>query len=97
MRPHQPEGEDHISPLQPEDGLFPRKEAHHPYCREHLGEDGGQGRAPHAHIQHEDKERIQQNIGNGSQHDGQHSLPRKALGIDKAVHSQAEHHKDRAQ
>ena len=48
--------------------------------------------APHAHVQSEDKNRVQQDIHQCAQRDSTHTNAPKALGVDKGVHAKADHH-----
>ena len=50
-----------------------------------------------AHIESKDKDRVQDDIGNGTQKHRHHSDGPKALGIDKAVHTQPHHHEQVSQ
>ena len=55
----------------------------------------GQGCAPHAHIQQKNKNRIQNNISHSTQPRRQHADATKTLSVNKAVHAQTDHDKQR--
>ena len=87
----------HGSPGQGDNGLFPGQKAKDPDSRDKLRQNGGKSRAMDSHIQAEDKDRVQDQIQDGADGDGQHTGHAKALGIDEVIHSQADHDKDRTQ
>ena len=52
-----PDGQGRL--FQPQQGLLPPQEGHHPYAGHRLGQHRGQGRAPDAHVQGEDEQGVQ--------------------------------------
>ena len=82
--------------LQGEQGPPPGEEFQHPGRRDALGDDGGQGRPSHPHVQQEDEDGVQHDVHRRPQHHRHHAHRTKALGVDKGVHPQADHHEQGA-
>ena len=55
-----------------------------------MGQHGGQRGAPHAHVEAENKQRVQRRVGNGTDEHGEHTHLGKALGGNKGVHAQGQ-------
>ena len=77
--------------------FFPVRNRKTQTAETNLRQNGGKSRALDSHIQAEDKDRVQDQIQDGADGDGQHTGHAKALGIDEVIHSQADHDKDRTQ
>ena len=67
--------------------LFPQQGTEHEGTGGHLGDDGGQSRARHIHLENKDKNGVQHNIEDGSQHHRSHAQAGIALGNEEAVHA----------
>ena len=76
--------------------LFPEQKPQHERRRKHLRHDRGERRALHAEPAAEDQDRVEHDVGHGSEHDGGHAVSGEALRSDEQVHPHAEHHKDGA-
>ena len=76
-----------IFPPQTPLGLGTGEEPQDPQGGDRLGEDGGQGRAPNAHIQAEDENGVQDRIEDSAEQHGLHADGGKALGGDVGVHA----------
>ena len=83
-------------PGQPQNRFFPSQEPQHPKGRYGLGDNGGQGSSLYPHPHTEDHNGVQHNVQSRSDGDGHHAGSSKALGIDKSIHPQADHHKNGA-
>ena len=84
-------------PPQPEERPPSSEELQHPQGGTALGEHRGQGRPPHPHIQGKDEDGIQHDVHRRPQGHRHHPHAAEALGVDKGVHAQADHHKEGAQ
>ena len=88
------EGE--IPQFQGEQRPPPGEEFQHPGRRDGLGDDGGQGRPLHPHVQQKDEDGVQDDVHRRPQHHRHHAHRAKALGVDEGVHAEAYHHKQGA-
>ncbi|MPN34172.1 hypothetical protein SDC9_181665 [bioreactor metagenome] len=84
-------------PAQPQGRTPACQKKQHPNRRGALTDDGGQGRAPDSHIQSKNENRIQYNVEHRAQRHREHADPAEALGVDKGIEAQTDHHKQRAQ
>ena len=83
--------------FQPQQGLLPPQEGHHPYAGYRLGQHRGQGRPPDAHVQGEDEQGVQQDVAHRADEDGFHAHLGEALGGDEGVQAQGQLHEQGAQ
>ena len=76
--------------------LFPQQKYKNPHTGDRLRENRCQRCAAHAHVQSENKYRIENNVGHRPDEHRQHARLRKSLRCDKGIHSQCELHKNRS-
>ena len=81
---------------QPQEGPLAEQKGQHPDAGERLGQDGGQGSAPHSHAEQEDEDRVQHDVGHRADEHRQHAFLGEALGGDEGVHAQRYLHKEGA-
>ena len=72
-------------------GAPAQQEAHHPRRGQQLGQHGGHGGPGHPHVQQEDEDGVQHDVGRRPHEGGDHPHPAEALGVDEAVHPGAHH------
>ena len=74
--------------FQPQQRLRAGEEPQHPDAGNALGQNGGQGRAPDAHMQGKNEDGVQQDVGHRADEHRPHADLGKALGGDEAVEAQ---------
>ena len=85
---HQPQTGQQVLPPQAQQRLFAAEERCDPDAGQGLRQHGGQRRAPHAHVQSEDEQRVQRDIGQRADEHRQHAGPGEALGRHEGVEAQ---------
>ena len=95
--PHDRPLEPHAPQPQLQNRPLPRQEAQDPGRGGRLGEDRGQGRAPHPHVQAVDEDGVQHDVAGRADAHGDHAEIAEALGVDKGVHAQADHDEEAPQ
>ena len=78
-------------------GLLSGQEAEDPDRADRLTQHGGERCALHTHPQHEDENRIQDDVDDGADDGRQHTDFCEALGGDEGVHAEHGHHEDGAE
>lgn len=87
----------HIRPVKVQKGLLSGQEAENPDRADRLTQYRGECRALHAHSQYEDENRIQDDVDDRADDGRQHADFCEALGRDKWVHAEHDHHEDGAE
>ena len=83
--------------FQPQQGLFSPQEGDYPHAGDALGQHRGQGSPPDAHVQDEDEQRVQQNVGHRADEHRFHAHLGEALGGDEGIEAQGQLHEQGAQ
>ena len=83
------------SRTQPQRRLFAGQEQNDPDRRDRLRQNRRQRRAAHAHIKRKDKDRVEHDVAQRADQNGEHTGFRKALRGDKGVEAEGELHKKR--
>ena len=78
-------------------GLFSEEEAKNPDTGQSLGKDSSQCGALYSHMETKNQNRIQDDIGNGSNQYGQHTGFCKSLGSNKCIHAKSQLDEDGSQ
>ena len=84
----------HVLTPQPDHALFAEQKPHHPNRAERLGKDRRKRRAAHAKPGPEDQDRVEDDVRDCADQDGQHRGLRVSLRADIGVEPQRDLHKD---